>query len=353
MTSKDRFLMALRHEEADRIPITDTPWETTIAHWHDEGLAEGQSPAALFGYERVAQGADLTFQFPAEVLEETDGYIVERDTSGVVSRTLKGREATPERRAFTITDRRAWEEHRPRLVWNESRVDWEYGLAANRAFRSKGLFVTYQAGAFGYDLIQRFAGAPQILMAMHDDRAWVKDMIDTVAELIIHAVEEMLYRGFCFDGAFIADDLGFRNGLFFSPALYRELEFPSQKRLCDFFHSRGMPVILHTDGDVRQLVPTFIEAGFDCLQPLEVKAGMDLIELKKQYGDRLAFMGGIDVRAMADPDPGRIEHEIRSKIPIARKQGGYIYHSDHSVPDNVSFAQYCRTMELVHRYGTF
>jgi len=345
--------MALRHEEADRIPITDTPWETTTARWHGEGLPEGQSPAAFFGYERVAQGADLSFQLPTEVLEETDEYIVSKDTSGVTSRTLKGREATPERIAFTITDRRAWEEHRPRLAWNESRVDWEKGLAANRAFRGEGLFVTYQAGAFGYDLIQRFAGAPQILMAMHDDPAWVKDMIDTVAELIIHAVEEMLSRGFCFDGAFIADDLGFRNGLFFSPALYRELEFSSQKGLCDFFHSKGMPVILHTDGDVRELVPMFIEAGFDCLQPLEVKAGMDLIELKKQYGDRLAFMGGIDVRAMADPNPERIEDEIRSKIPIARRQGGYIYHSDHSVPDNVSFAQYCRAMELVHRYGTF
>ncbi len=80
---------------------------------------------------------------------------------------------------------------------------------------------------------------------------------------------------------------------------------------------------------------------------------MDLIELKKQYGDRLSFMGGIDVRAMADPDPTKIEKEVKSKFEVAKKGGGYIYHSDHSVPNNVSFAQYKRVMELVKKYGKY
>jgi len=96
-----------------------------------------------------------------------------------------------------------------------------------------------------------------------------------------------------------------------------------------------------------------IEAGFDCLEPLEVKAGMDLIELKKNFGDWLTFMGGIDVRAMAHLDPAVIEEEIRTKIPVAMKGGGYIFHSDHSVPHNVSFQQYEHTINLVKKYGTY
>ena len=112
-------------------------------------------------------------------------------------------------------------------------------------------------------------------------------------------------------------------------------------------------MILHSCGYAMELVPSIIETGFECLQPIEVKAGNDLIALKKQYGDRLAFMGGIDVRAMASPNPEDIVREISTKIPIAKQGGGYIYHSDHSVPDNVSFEQYCRVMELVHKYGAF
>jgi len=266
---------------------------------------------------------------------------------------FKGKESVPETIDFTINSRAAWEEHKSRLTWNESRVDWEAGLAANQVYRNKGLFVTYQAGCFGYDFVQRFAGAPTVLKAMIDDPAWVKEMINAVADLITAAVEEMLRRGFQFDGAFIANDMGYRNGTFFSCAMYNAFKFPSQKRLCDFFHSRGMPVILHTDGNVNQFIPLFIEAGFDCLQPLEVKAGTDLVGLKRDYGDRLAFMGGIDARAMADPDPSVIEHEIATKIPVAKQGGGYIYHSDHSVPDNVSFEQYQRALELVKKHGLY
>ncbi len=353
MTSRERCLLALAHKEADRVAICDAPWETTIARWHREGLPEKVSPFEYFGYERVAQGADLSFQLPKKTIEETETYKIVTDGFGATTRVFKGQESVPELLDYTITSRRAWEEHKPRMAWNDSRVGWEGGLKSNRMYREKGLFVTFQAGCFGYDVIQRFAGAPRILEAMLDDPAWVKDMMDTFADLIITSVEEMLRRGFVFDGAFIADDMGYKNGPFFSPALYRQLEFPSQKRLCDFFHSRGMPVILHSDGDIRKLIPQIIEAGFDCLQPLEQKAGMDLVELKKRYGDRLAFMGGIDVRAMADPNPAVIEKEISTKIPEARKGGGYIYHADHSVPDNVSFEQYKRVIELVKKYGAF
>ncbi len=114
-----------------------------------------------------------------------------------------------------------------------------------------------------------------------------------------------------------------------------------------------MPTILHCCGYVKELIPHLIEVGLDCLQPLEVKAGMDVRELKEKYGDKLSFMGGIDVRAMANPDPNIIEEEIRSKFEVAKKGGGYIYHSDHSIPNNVSFKQYKRVMELVKKYGKY
>lgn len=353
MNSPERFLAAVNHEEADRIPIDDTPWQTTIERWHREGLPEGVSPREYFGYERVGQGADLSFQIPPETLEETETYKIVTDAWGATTRVFKGRESVPELLEFPIKDRRTWEEYKPRSVWNESRVNWDAGLAGNRALRDKGAsFMLFSAG-FGYDRIQRFVGAPRVLMAMIEEPEWVKDMMNTTADLIIAAAEEMLARGFHFDGAFIWNDQAYRNGPFFSPAVYRDMEFPCQKRMCDFFHSRGLPVVMHTDGDVRPFIPMFIEAGVDCLQPIEVKAGMDLIELKKQYGDRLAFMGGIDVRAMAHADPAVVEREISTKIPAAKKGGGYIYHSDHSVPDNISFEQYKRVMELVGEYGAF
>jgi uroporphyrinogen decarboxylase len=352
MTSRERVLLALAHKEADRIPIHDSPWSFTVERWKQEGLPQDQSAYDYFGYEFEGQGFDGSLRLPDELIEETDTYKVFKNADGAIRRNFKDHESTPELIGFTITDRAKWSECKGRLEWDRSRVDWEKGLRENRELREKGKFVTL-GGVLGYDRVQGIVGSQNLLTAMVDDPEWVKEMFDTAADLFIAALEEMTAGGFVFDAAFLYDDMGYRNASLFSPGAYRELSMPAHSRACSACRAKGLPVLLHSCGNVRALVPYLIEAGFDCLQPLEVKAGMDLIALKKDFGDRLAFMGGIDVRAMADPDPAAIEREISTKIPVAKRGGGYIYHSDHSVPSNVSFQQYCRVIELVHKYGTY
>jgi uroporphyrinogen decarboxylase len=171
--------------------------------------------------------------------------------------------------------------------------------------------------------------------------------------LAIDCAEGMLRAGYQFDGVFVFDDHGYRNATLFSPQVYHDVLKPHHARLCNWAHDHDWPVILHSCGCVRERVPDFIDAGFDCLQPLEVKAGMDLVDLKRRYGDRMAFMGGIDVRCMCDPDPAVIEREIADKFAVAMQGSGYLYHSDHSVPDDISFEQYKRVIDLVRKYGRY
>lgn len=352
MTSRERILMVLNHQEPDRVPIQDGPWGTTVARWRLEGLPANQNPDSYFGYEMTAQGADTSLQLPHELVEETDEYTIVKNANGALVRNWKHQTSTPEMIDFTIKDRKTWEEYKPRMAYNDSRVNWENGLKHNKAIRESGKYLSY-SGVMGYDKTQGIVGSENLLMAMLEDPVWVADIFMTGVEVLIAAAEEMMARGFVFDGAFLYDDMGYRNGPLFSPACYRELLFPAHKRACDFFKGKGMPIILHSCGGIRLLVPQLVEAGFTCLQPLEVKSGMDLIELKQSFGDVLAFMGGIDVRKMAHPDPAQVEEEIRTKVSVAKVGGGYIYHSDHSVPDNVSFQQYCRVIELVHEYGKY
>jgi len=165
--------------------------------------------------------------------------------------------------------------------------------------------------------------------------------------------ERMIRGGFRFDAVFLSCDLGYRNGLLFSPKHYEEQLHPVFKDLCRYFHSKNMFVMLHSDGKIKDLIPYFIEEGIDCLEPLEVKAGMDLIQLKEKYGDKICLMGGIDVRLMALDDLRPIEKEIKKKFTIAKEGGGYIYSADHSIPNNVSFQQYKKVIELVKKYGSY
>ncbi len=352
MDSRERVLAALHHKEPDRVPIADSPWMTTLARWRREGLPPDVDVGEYFGYDFAGFGANTTLMLPEETLEETDDYIIQRNANGVTLKNWKTKTSTPAMLDFTLDSPEAWAELKPKVDYHSGRLLWETDKPLYEKACRQGKFV-HIFFVIGYDELSSIVGPERLLPAMLSDPDWVEDMFRTFMDLKIACTEEMLAAGYEFDGAFVCDDLGYRNGPFFSPEIYRELLFPHHKRLCDLFHSHGWKVILHSCGNVNIHVPALIEAGFDCLQPLEVKAGMDLVQLKKDYGDALAFMGGIDVRAMADPDPHVIEDEIRTKVPFAKKGGGYIFHSDHSIPDNVSLAQYRRVLDLANHYGTY
>ena len=351
MTSKERITLALSHKEADRIAIHDSPWFTTVRRWHKEGLPEYVEPQDYFNYEMEGIGADTSFQLSSKVIEETDDYTITRGSNGATYKNWKNQTSTPECVDFLIKDRKIWEEYKPRLAMNKTRFDWITAKNTYEKARDKGRFLTFSCAA-GYDYIQTMVGSERLLIAIASEPDWVKDMMKSITDLVISAAEEIM-SVFKLDGIFFYDDMGYRNASLFSPAAYKEIFFPYHKKAWGFFKSKSLPVILHSCGCVKGLIPMLIEAGLTCLQPLEVKAGMDLIELKKNYGEKLAFMGGIDVRKMRHPDPDVIEEEIKSKITFAKKGGGYIYHSDHSIPDDVSFEQYCRVMELVKKYGSY
>lgn len=355
MTSRERVRLALEHREADRVAIHDAPWGTTIARWHKEGLPEGVGPHDCFHYEFAGIGPDISLRLPTEKLEENDDYIVQRGANGAVHRNWKGKTSTPELVDFTIKTRRDWDAHKGKLAYDESRLNWDNAKKAHDNARAKGLFLTF-GGGIGYDHNSAsLLGPVGLLTAIVEEPDWVAEIFMMQADLAVVIVEELFARGIDFDAAFYYDDLGYKHRLFFSPRAYREVLQPAHRRYLEPFKRRGLPCILHSCGNVMELVPDLIETGWTCLQPLEVKAGMDLIGLKKKYGDVLAFMGGIDVRKMAaaDEDPKALEAEIRTKVGAAKKGGGYIYHSDHSVPDNVSFASYQRVIALVHKYGSY
>jgi uroporphyrinogen decarboxylase len=147
--------------------------------------------------------------------------------------------------------------------------------------------------------------------------------------------------------------MAFNSSTMCSPQMYKELFWPDHKRLADWAHAHGMKLIYHTDGDVNRVMDLYIAAGFDCLQPLEVKASMDIRKLSPRYGKDLTFFGNVDVMKMITNDLAVIEEEISQKLGAGKSTHGYIYHSDHSVPPQVSWATYQAIIEMLNKYGAY
>ena len=99
------------------------------------------------------------------------------------------------------------------------------------------------------------------------------------------------------------------------------------------------------------LLPDVVATGVDALNPLEVKAGMDAIKIKKEYGDKLVLRGGINAVLWNDTDA--ILAEIDQKVPILKENGGFVFSSDHSIPNSVSLKNMKAIMDEVKRVGRY
>jgi len=352
MTSQERVKTAIAREIPDRVPIYDAPWSATEKRWHEEGLPEGKTAADHFGYDIVCIGADLTPRFPTKTLEENEEYFIATTAEGGIRKNHWDYSTTPEVIECPIKKKDDWLRIKERLRPDFKRIDWATAWGMYQKSRENGLYISFMVLS-GYDLLQTYIKSEELLVFMAQEPEWIKEMIDTTSDLLLETVKMMYKEGFHFDGVWIANDMGYRNSSLFSPSMYEELIAPSDKKRNDWFHEHGIQTLLHSCGCVKGLIPSLINSGFDCLQPLEVKAGMDVKKIKQQYGNQIALFGGINVMVMEDPDDSKIEDEIREKFEVAKEGGGYLYHSDHSIPVDVSFEKYKFVMECVKKYGKY
>jgi uroporphyrinogen decarboxylase len=341
MTHKERFLNALNRKPVDQLPCGDGLWGETTQKYTQQGkLKEGEDHCTHFDMSWRGAGwlnstADLNFE--SVTVEETEETILRLDGNGAKLRYWKKKSGTPEHVDFTVKDRESWERHvKPHLLsLDRRRIPFEwYRNTRKQADEEQRAFVW--AGVAPFEQMHPVCGHEYMLMGMALDPDWVKDMVLTFADFTIRHLDCLFAEEGKPDAMWFYEDMGFKEKPFMSPAMYEDIVEPGHKKLFDFSHGLGLKVIVHSCGFVEPLVPGLIRAGMDCLQAMEVKAGMDLPRLAQKFGDKISFCGGIDIRVVGTNDFKAIDEELNRKIiPVLKAGTGYILHSDHSIPPEV------------------
>jgi len=343
MTSYERVHRVLHLQPVDLTPIAVSPWGATVQRWREEGhIGPEEDVHEHFGQDLRTGGwinSVANLDFEPITIEETEETILQLDGNGAKLRRHKLHDSTPEHVDFTVKDRRGWEEHiKPFLLdVDRRRIPFEDYRKAKQFAAERQRFFCW-GGVAPFEQMHPVCGHEYMLMGMALDPDWIKDMVMTYARFTINHLEVLFAEEGKPDGMFFYEDMGFKHKPFMSPKMYEEIIEPGHKLLFDFAHSQGCKVIVHSCGYVEPLVPGLIRAGMDCLQAMEVKAGMDLPRLFAQFGDRIAFFGGVDVRCLISNDRKLIDEEMDRKIlPVVQGGGGYILHSDHSEPPEVNY----------------
>lgn len=181
-------------------------------------------------------------------------------------------------------------------------------------------------------------GMENFLMDLIQNRVYAERLLDTLLEFQLQFFDEFLSRvGDYIQVVMLGDDLGTQRAPLLSPKLYREIIKPRHKRLFGFIKSRtNARILLHSCGAIRPFIPDFLDAGVEILNPLQPLAwGMEHPELKKEYGNKLCFWGGIDIQRALCGSLKEIAHEVERRITALGQGGGYVLAPAHNIQPDV------------------
>lgn len=183
-----------------------------------------------------------------------------------------------------------------------------------------------------------YRGLERILLDLMEWPEMVERLVQKIMDFRVVHLERMLSvaRGRA-DILQLADDYGTQHGPIMSMHLWRKYFAPHLKRMADMAHEAGLKVFLHSDGAIRPLIPSLIDIGIDILNPIQPgAAGMNPDDLKRDFGSELCFHGGVDTqKTLPFGNPRQVAEEVRDRIAVLGKGGGYILAPVHTVEPDV------------------
>lgn len=347
MTPRERWRRVFHYQNVDRIPHYEFGyWAQLYPEWHEQGLPKDidneEKANRYFGFDqRIVVGPNLGVLPPFEpkvVRDEGDKEIVV-DEEGVLCAVPKHGASIPHYLEFPIKDRDSWERYKERLdpnnpdrIPSDEELD-ELAQLCRQADYPVGINI---GSLFGKPRDRM--GFEGIALMMYDDPELMDEIIENQCQLVETCIEPYLQL-IQFDYAAGWEDICFNNGCIIGPSMFREFLFPRYKRIADLLHRYGVDVIYtDCDGNINGVVDIWLEAGYNCMFPVEVRAGSDPILLRKRFGKDLLLLGGFDKMAFLEGKEG-ILRELKRLAPLV-EEGGFIPHVDHRVPAGVKLEDY-------------
>ncbi len=362
-TSKQIIDCLIKRKPTERMGLFELIWADTQRKWAESGYpkdSEGNpvSPCDHFGFDMdfACDWWDvLPLKGHLELVEESDEWEIKRNGAGAALKYWKQKSGTPEHIDFRMTSRQIWDrDYRSHLLkLDPSRINLEYSKKQIQKCRQQGRWAFY-GHMFVFESLRQSMGDICLYESVLLDPDWIHDYNRVYTDFF-----KMHYR-YLFenigipDGIWMYEDLGYKGTTFCSQQIYDTLFFPYYKEMIDFFHGYGLPVVLHSCGFIEELVPRFIELGFDALNPMENKAGCDPLRLAKAYADKLTFIGGLNVSILESGDRQFIRDQVTALAKGLKDAGAsYIFASDHSISTSVTYDDYKYALEIFRENSSY
>lgn len=359
MSKRQRFLTAINNKAPDRVPVfahltpqvaeklgkeMDLPYEP-----EDSFLSTRISHVEILnqlGNDAVGVGA--LRETPTVTLENgrvKDEFGIEYEAVGLYTEAV----LRPLAQASSVADIENFQ-------FPDPMAEQRYSLAKTNIDKyAKDYAIVGDLEATVFELAWNLIGLEDFLVGMYTGEAYIEALLDKCADFNLAIAKRLADLG-C-DMIWLGDDVGMQNNMMMSPDVYERMLYPRLKRVIEGIkgHRSDIKISYHSCGAISEIIPLLIKAGIDVLNPIQPQAaGMDIAKLKKEYGQDIAFFGGVDVQGvLPNGSVQDVKDEVKNRIEQAGKGGGYILAPAHNIQPDTPLENIYAMYEAVKEFGVY
>lgn len=310
--------------------------------WRRQGASAKEIAMTAFDWDYVLRAMlagncqAITGNEP-KVLEDTPEYTVSIDEMGRKMKLCKQSATIPLPMEYPVQTMDDWLKIRHWYEFREDRIDREK-LLEQKALRDKG-YLMIQSVPGGFDEPRQLMGEEGLCIAAYEEPELISDMLETIGNTCVQVMERVADI-VPIDCLSIHEDMAGKSGPLFGPKQVREFMEPYYRKIWSCAKAHGAALFSQdSDGDMNPIVDVMLDCGVNCMYPCEPAAGMDIVALRKKYGNRLSFKGGID-KFVLHKDFDAIRTELEYKMSAPMLGGGTVFAIDHRIPNGVPLENY-------------
>ncbi len=310
--------------------------------WIKQGATESELNMTAFDWDYVpvvgcGGHTGVRGGFKPVVIEETAEYIISRDELGRTMKLPKGYATLPLPLDFPVKDMDSWLKIKPMYEFHEDRINWDWVENAIKRQKEGAIVLASMLG--GFDLPRELMGEELACIAYYEDPELMEDIISTATDTAFKVFDRISDK-VMIDNLFVHEDMAGKSGPLVGPNLIEEFIKPYYRKIWDMLSSKGTRLFSQdSDGNMTPVVDAFLDCGVNIMYPIEPAAGMDVVELRKKYGNRLAFKGGIDKHVLRKSKTD-ILRELEYKLQPIMQAGGMVFGIDHLIPNGTPLENY-------------
>ncbi len=309
--------------------------------WRGQGASEEEINLTAFDWDYVPIvdcGCYPLPRGPAPVtISEDEDELLQRDFLGRTLRLMKKTATHALPMDFPVQTMDDWLRVKPFYEFTPDRINWAEVEAARRAREQGALIRAYMPGAF--DMPRDLMGEEIACLAYYEQPELMEDIMATLLDTT-RRVLEPIAAAVQIDQLSVHEDFAGKSGPLIGPSQIAEHFRPYYRAIWEPLAARGARIFqVDTDGNINAVIPALLDCGVTCIYPMEPAAGMDIVDVRKTFGTRLAMLGGIDKHVLRS-DKAAIRRELEYKMQPLMRAGGCAFGLDHQIPNGTSIENY-------------